>query len=709
MGRLRWARLSSASPREAGTSRFALALDFLSDFGVLAFATWTLFAYAGMATQARVSILVPLWLATLVPLTAAFVMLSRRSARATAIPAPADTETRPPSRNGHAEKRLYLVGAGIAGGILSAVLVGAEADVPWPLVWLGLVAAVVVALGRLRSETPRAAGPVPSWIAHAVAALTGVGFAIMSLFINRPNGDDAFYVNRATGVAELNRIPTRDTIFTNEQVDAVGGSTGLPVDSFSALQGALAHFLGIHGASVAYYLTPPLFTFLATWALWRLVRSWAPRRIFICFAVGCVYWLFSAQADLTAGGYFIGRMWQGKVIFVAWLVPTMYVLLTRWLGRREKTVSVLLVACGIASVGMTGSAAFVAPLIFGAAVLALTATRDWRGLPPVLVAGAVPLLVGVTVAAAYPLIEGYAVDQLYPTPPIETWWYFDEVFGLGPVAALGLTALWAGPWLARSGPPARLLCAIAVVATVLLAPGVLPGLNELTDLTSVLRRTLWVVPFPALVALLGAVPAGLLLGRTARASLLRRGLVAVSPLVLVAALMPVFGQPLWIPWRTGEPAWQSRPTWKVNQQALATAEAILRDYHGDGQILAHPATMQVLGIITVNPKPVNARDLYARFLPEPRRITRDRLLLTALVAGQDPPPPRSAVGRALSDLDVGLVCVAAWRTRLIRQIEAAGTFREVFRVPTQSDPDDSRPDGTHTLACLQGSSSGSSS
>jgi hypothetical protein len=52
----------------------------------------------------------------------------------------------------------------------------------------------------------------------------------MSLFINEQNADDVFCVNRATATAQLNHIPVRDVIFTDERVPRLGG-TGPPVEA----------------------------------------------------------------------------------------------------------------------------------------------------------------------------------------------------------------------------------------------------------------------------------------------------------------------------------------------------------------------------------------------------------------------------------------------------------------------------------------------
>jgi uncharacterized protein DUF6077 len=648
-------------------SILARSLDFVSDLGVLAFAVWTLIAYVGMATQAKATLLVAIWLATVPILGAILVALARRPQGATA--SEPTHQSQPGVARTQATTRLGL--ACLAAGLVAAIFAATVANAVWPLVWAGAVAAVAVPLvrGGLRSEGSSAPGPAPAWPAHVFAALVGLGFGAMSLFLNRPNGDDTFYVNRAVGTAQLNRIPVRDIIFTDERIGPISGA-GLPVDSFSALEGAVGRFVGIHGASVAYYVVPPLMTFFATWALWRLVRAWAPRSVVLCFALGCVYWIFSAQSALTAGSYFLNRMWQGKVILVAWLVPTAYVLLTRWLAGRDSRTAVLLLAVGVSGIGMTASATFVVPLLFGTAMLTLVARRDWRGFPVLLAASAFPFLVGFIATQMYSV-------KLLGDRELSNAWYFHEIFGAGALGAVSLIALWAAPWLARRGPAARLTTAIALVALLLLTPALLPALNELTHLTSILRRTLWIVPLPALVGLLGAVPVAAVLRRVPDARSLQRRIATAAPAVVVAALLVGLGHPLWISWRKDEPLWVAQPAWKVHERPLRKAWAILRHYDEPDPILAEEPIMHAIGIITIRPKGVNARGFYALLAPEPRQRTRDRLALTRWVTGEEPTPPRERIERALIELRVRLVCVDARKPLIAREVEGLG-YREAF-------------------------------
>jgi len=639
--------------RHGSGSPVGAVLDFGSDWAVLSFAIWTLIAYAGMATSAAATLLVALWLVT-VPLAGAALAITRR--RIHRIPHPARGLPRA------ADPRMHtgFATASVVCGLVSAVLVGLGAKVPWPIVWApaGTAVALAVALGCLQraSEADGTFGLFPL-VTDVIAALVSSGFAALSLFINNGDGDDAFYVNRATATAQLNRIPVRDVVFTDERVAPISGA-GLPVDALHALQGATARLLGVHAASMAYLVTTPVATFLATWALWRLLRSWTPRRAALSFVLAAVYWLWSAQLILNPGALFLTRLWQGKVIFVAWLIPTLYVLLTRWLGRRDPATAALLIAAGIASIGLTASATFIAPLVFAAAALVLLARKQWRALPVVIGSAAIPFCVGVAVTSHYPLVRELAPGLR------DNQWFFANVFGTGVVATIGAAGIWLAPWAARAGPPRNIATGVAVIAAVLLAPGILHLLSDASGLTETLRRALWVVPIPALVGLLAAIPSG-------RAP-------AVIATITVAALLVAFGQPLWRSRLEGS-FWTTSPGWKGIAGHQDTARGILERYHQQGAILANEGVMRAIAIQTVHPKAVNARSLYARLLPEPKWRTSERLLLTRFAEKGDTGRPGSVM-HALNDLRVGLVCLDADKARRAHEIGLDAVFRSAFRV-----------------------------
>ena len=119
---------------------------------------------------------------------------------------------------------------------------------------------------------------------HASALLMSAALAAFMLFVRNPSADDVYYVNRSAWVAERGSFPLQDTMFGPEKHPTPYGS-GLPVTSIEELLGALAHLLGVEGASVVYLVAMPVFVLMSGWVTWRLVESWAARSRLLVLAL----------------------------------------------------------------------------------------------------------------------------------------------------------------------------------------------------------------------------------------------------------------------------------------------------------------------------------------------------------------------------------------------------------------------------------------
>ena len=648
-------------------SPVARAIDLLSDWGVAGFAAWTLLCYLAVLTHAPVSLITVVWLCVLPLLGLGLYRL--RSRTPAARPEPFRTSRRVDRRVARVPRAVWVVVSVLCAGV-AASLAALRADHSWVVPWLLAGACVAVAV-CVAARRPDGGAVRPARSADLVVVAIALGLAALSLLVFSTDGDDPYYVNRAVAAAQLDIVPTRDVVFTHQAVPPIAGA-GLPLGTLSVLQGALARLVGVSAGSVAYYVTPPVGTFLAVWGLWRLLRSWAPRRALACLLLGCVYLLFSGADPQSFGNFFLTRMWQGKVVFVAWLVPVLYTYLTAWAARRSARTGLLLVAGGIAGLGLTASATFAVPLVVTAGCLPLVMRREWRAL-------AVPVA-----ALAFPLVIGFIATRIHPvgaasTGPHPVWDLYRHTMGHGVVAAIGGLALWTGPWLARAGAAARAVTGIGVVTVIILTPGLFTLVTETQHIGETLWRAFWVIPAPALVGLLAAVP-GL---RAARWSGVTAGVAAAG--LLVAAGRPI--------WNVAEVHLVSRPAWKQSAAPLHQADEILAHYDGAGKILAPSRVMRAISLITVRPKAVNARGYYAGILPDTPRRTRERLALTRLADGDDPRPGLAQTRTALADLNVGLVCVHADEHRVVRFVERARFPRSTTRTAWTGGP--------HPLTCLR--------
>jgi Family of unknown function (DUF6077) len=647
----------------------AVAVDKLTEFAVLAFASWTLLYDIGAAAHFGTALLLALWAGCLVAIAVGLIRFAR---------APVVTAAGPvPSAHWLAAAARWRRPLGIAGlglGVAAGLAVGLHSSgLPWYWVWvLGLPAAALTLAwlllpdGEQPGEGSPAAGaaPVPAAPAGAaaqapslLALCTAVGAAVFSLFIVRPDGDDAYFVSRAVWTAQHGRIPLKDVIFTSQAVKQIPAES--PLSSVEVLIGALARLFGVSAASFTYYIALPVFTFFAVWAVWLLIRRWAPGRYVLCFALAMVYLAWSGTSGASFGSFHLVRMWQGKAAFVSAGVPLLYAYLTQWAERRSRHNLLLVVAAGIAAAGLTSSAALVVPLIAAAVAVPLLLARQFAAALGALLGAAYPVLAGLVVAAVFPVH--------LPAPPFAAQTVWAWVLLTGVPGAVGGLALWTAPRLARRGVPALITGGIAAAVAVLMIPLVLKVIGDTTGANAVLWRTMWMVPGPAVVGLLAAVP----LPPLARLRPAPRWLAAV-PAAAVGATMLVAGLPVWSPHNVVHAVIARHPSWKYDPLSLSLARKALHADHQPGDLLSTARVMSAIPLVTSQIHAVNARGYYLGLLPVSSQFKADRLLLTRLAGQQAPMPAEAAVRAALSRVRVGFACVWHHNTAGLQLLEQAG-------------------------------------
>lgn len=633
------------------------SLDGLVQFAVLAFAAWTLVYDAGLVAHLGTTLLLVMW-----ALCAAAIIAGLVRFRAAAVSRPASEPARlegPP----HVRVRALAVaavvlgiGAGLAAGLRAVGL-------PWvvtPL--LGLASAAAVGAWWLTGDTTRAATPVPvepPLAGSILAACTASAAAIFSLYIVRPTPDDVYYLSRSVWTAQHGHIPVRDILFTNQVIRPIAGEP--PISSIEVLDGALARVLGIPAATVAYEITLPVFTFIAVWAVWMLIRRWAAGRYALCFIVAMVYLAWTG-GQASFGAFHLGTMWEGKSAFVSLMVPLLYCYLTDWAENRSRRGIVLIIASGVAAAGLSSAAVYVVPLITVAVAVPLLFNRMFKEALGTALASAYPLAAGLVVAVQSPVRHMNTVP--FTTLQIWTW-----VMKVGVVGAVGGVALWTAPWLARRGVPALIAAGIAGLAAILMIPGLVLPLSDRLGISSVIWRVLWMVPGPVLVGLVAAAP-----WPFAGRFRLNGRMATLVPAGVLSAVLVASGIPVWSAQNGAKIA--DYPSWKVNAAQLWRARKVLRADHSHGDILSSWQLMETIPLLTTTTRVVNPRGYYLSILPAvSARFVEDRQLLTILADGDAPLPSEAMARAALTRVGVGYACVRYSRTSAIRLLETAGLVR----------------------------------
>lgn len=521
------------------------------------------------------------------------------------------------------------------------------------VLWVVAVAGVIV--WRVRASWTAWLPPARAAQTWAVVAVA-LALAALSSVISRPDGDDASFVARSTWVADHGALPSGDFVFSQPGWPATFGAVP-NVSSIEALFGVVARATGLATGDVVYRFFVPLATFAAVWALGVLFRAWQARRPTASLLLTAVFLVLGGYAHATWGNLHLARIWQGKVVLLAILVPYLYAAVatvarprTTPASRSELArIGALAGMIGLAGIGCSSTAVFLVPLIAGATSLWLLVQRRWW--EAVVVVGAAS--VGPVVAGVMTVLS--SVGARNEGGRATSWLWVTVLGGSGAIAALlvgaalvvALGVFWPR-WFGAIDHGAQTGLALALGAGLLCTvPPLYPILTTLTGGDAIAYRLAWVIPVPAVIGLVASLPA-------------RRWGLPVLPAVALAlvAILSV-GQPLWA---ASNSASIGRPgTWKVRDQADLAAARWIVAQDPQGRYLAANWVAMMAGVLTSELRPVGTRMDYVTSLAQlPDGQSEDRALLQSIADGVEARTPENLApaAAALDALDVEVACVA---------------------------------------------------
>ncbi|WP_340539431.1 DUF6077 domain-containing protein [Nocardioides sp. GXZ039] len=666
------ATAASDPPRPAAAARAPLAtrlVDGGCDGLIVAFALWTLTYEVVLAARGSAFVPAAVWIGVAI---VAIGLGARREARAGGVAAaaearePVEDDGPLPATTPGRPRWLVPALAGVYVAVLAIAVIARGSLGVEPAVVLAVAGSILLLWNRRRTPaatTVTAQDPIPdgSWarVEQAVAGAICLGLGVLASLLVRPDADDVFYVNRGTWVAEHGVPALRDTMFGPETLDSIYGG-GLPLSSIETLFGALADLAGVRNGAVTYLWAVPFLAFLLGWALWRLIRAWAPALPLAAFAIAVGYLLISAQH--VVGNYSIGRIWQGKVIATCVLIPIVLVHLGRLLEGRDhdRYRYGLLLAAGIAFVGLTSAAPLMAMSVAGAALVAAALARSAR-----LALGAVAFLVGPLVAGVVVAL-GPAVGGEAPIPMPRAQAFAVLVGPHTAFALVGIAAL-VGAVLAVRAQVALLAGCCALAALAALLPGVFDLVNVVTGAGPVAWRLFLVAPLAAFVGLLGARAISWL-GEVGPSRAAMAGIAVVAGAATALALV---GTPQWS--ASVGARLTASPQWKLPPDAFDDVALLMDRMEHEtaaGPWMLPPELMSALNIYTTERFPVVPRQFYLSNVPEADELTESRVRLYRTWTGQRRPSPK-LLRADLIALDVGLACVPDDAEGLTERLEQA--------------------------------------
>ena len=503
-GRTPTSDTSGDLPRSWRRPRWAVTLDAAVIGALAAFAWWTLLYEVMLAEGWPTTPVMVGWLVTApfvaVPIARWNIEHARRAE---------DENWRVPLRpiSRPERKTMLLVAVAV---VVCAVLMGTTTHALFRVGWgIGIIGLLAVGHALRRGAAPASpAGDVRADVApnvppsmrrtwdDVVAVVVSCGVAIASLFVVRTSSDDVYYVNLSTWIAEHGHIPLRDTMYGDQTYPSSYGG-GFPLSSIEAQLGALARLFDVRAGTIAYLVVAPLCTFASMWVLWQLALLWSRRGPMPAFLFSVVFVLAGAGGGYRS--YSTVRIWQGKVMAFAIVIPLIWIFATRLARTRDRHWAVLLSLAGVAFVGLTSTAALLGLTLACAIALAAVILMN-RSLLWGVLALAVPALVSGTTVA----VLSRSVGGATPTAPT-AWAAVRAAYGAHPTMAIvTIAAVMVAPLLVRGTAAATLIWCSGVASLAVLTPGVLSFLNAVTGSGPVEWRLLLSPPAPTLIGLCAA-------------------------------------------------------------------------------------------------------------------------------------------------------------------------------------------------------------
>ena len=393
-------------------------------------------------------------------------------------------------------------------GTISAVLLRLDPR------WATVPALAGLALGSafgFRGESP----DHPVTDGRRVTILCLVVAVAATAVLDRPDADDAFYLGIANAVADRPGEPIL-------KFDPLHGVPGLELRrgyhrfrTIEVLLGGIGLVTGIAPIQWAHRVLPLFAAAALVLAQRRLLRILVPDRWPAALTAAIVVLLTIGDAHGWYGNLGLVRLHQGKGVLVSVLVPLAIAVAVEF--SRGPTVRrwILLAALQVAAIGLNPTAIWLMPLLVWGA---LAAARPFgRGALRTAAAGALSAVYaliggGLLLTDLVPRLQRSLVDvdghELLSGAT-------DLVLGHHALPALAVFTIVVAWVLVPPGPGRRVLIALPLVLAAIFNPWAARPFASIATGARTFWRVLWLIPLPAIIAVVVTAPLALRRARPA--------------------------------------------------------------------------------------------------------------------------------------------------------------------------------------------------
>lgn len=196
---------------------------------------------------------------------------------------------------------------------------------------------------------------------------------VLSEYWYRPDTDDAFYVSNVALFAQSGRLNAYDSSFGNPQLGTV------PMYDFQVYESVMAvlcRLFRISATVMMHSFCLPVYLVLSASAFYLLGRTLGegnPLEGGLYFLLLSAAHLFGGYSGYSEGTFLIGRLWQGKTLYLLVLLPVLIALVLRSDSKRQSFYPLQICLCALAGMAMNPTSSFMLgfQLLFMTIVLCL--------------------------------------------------------------------------------------------------------------------------------------------------------------------------------------------------------------------------------------------------------------------------------------------------------------------------------------------------
>lgn len=341
----------------------------------------------------------------------------------------------------------------------------------------------------------------------------------ITLIINHPDPDDAFYVNMLVSTLDHPALPMLSFDGMHGDVHAPLIEVFYKPQTISILQAVIAKTTGISAEAIYYIVSPAFFAAFVVIALWLFVRSLDSGAAWLGLLIGFLIMLAWGESHRAYGNFSLVRLYQGKGVLLFFFTPLIIYYARLFAFSPSWRNWLLLMFAQIGAVAFSSSALITVSITAGIAILSSASLsrqgvarvlKGWLASTPLIVILILIFLEKLVFVNGSPInTSGISNEVLQYTKMLDRGvrapkevYDFTTMFGTGWRAPIALLAILSLPLVAHA---AKLASAAWITRYVLLT--YLLILNGITGpflaehvTNNFSWRLYWAIPAPAIVA-----------------------------------------------------------------------------------------------------------------------------------------------------------------------------------------------------------------